>query len=63
MATPGDQFDSDQVHAEIVRIRATLKRLDQEHQAAIAALEQAIEKTERTIARRAKATPPEGGQA
>jgi alkylhydroperoxidase family enzyme len=58
MATPGDQFDSDQVQTDIARIRATLKRLDQEHRAAVAALEKAIKRTERTIALRAKETRP-----
>jgi hypothetical protein len=61
MPTSGDQFDSDQVQSDITRIRAKLKRLDDERKAAIEALDKALKSAERTIARRTEEPPPEGG--
>jgi hypothetical protein len=61
MPTSGDQFDSDEVQSDITRIRAKLKRLDDERKAAAEALDNAMKRAERTIARRNEETPPGGG--
>jgi hypothetical protein len=61
MPTSGDEFDSNEVHSDITRIRAKLKRLDDERKAAVEALDKAMKRAERTIARRTDETPSGGG--
>jgi hypothetical protein len=61
MPTSGEPFDSDEVQSDITRIRAKLKRLDDERKAAVEALDKAMKRAERTIARRTEETPPGDG--